>query len=287
MGSSDPPRPDSVWPTDRLDPTDTRTALLVAGFWLLVGLLAGLGQMASLELAGQQGTGALAPPLLASVIWIPITLAAIRTAGSYPLRPPFRSGAIAVHLVGAAVAPFVLNTVYMLTTSGLGFRDPASLPLEIEILRASLRWWHVNAGAYLVIVALASLPWGPDASDRGDVEPAADAHLRAEAGGRVHLVPVASIDWIEGAGDYARLHTGGSEYLCSRRLKELERALPAETFVRIHRSTIVNATRIAHLRHLSRGDYRVVLADGVELRASRRRRKELQHTVEGLELERS
>jgi len=40
-------------------------------------------------------------------------------------------------------------------------------------------------------------------------------------------------------------------------------------FVRIHRSTLLNADRVRELRPLSKGEFTVVLCDGTELKLSR------------------
>jgi two-component system LytT family response regulator len=49
----------------------------------------------------------------------------------------------------------------------------------------------------------------------------------------------------------------------------MERQLSQNAFVRIHRSTIVNVSRIKELQPLFHGDYAVVLLDGTRLTMSR------------------
>jgi two-component system, LytTR family, response regulator len=87
--------------------------------------------------------------------------------------------------------------------------------------------------------------------------------------GRLVFVRFAEIDWIEGAGDYVRLHANGRTWLHRQTLKRVERLLAPRGFVRIHRSTIVNGDRIRELRPIDNGDYGVVLLNGSEVRASR------------------
>jgi len=55
-------------------------------------------------------------------------------------------------------------------------------------------------------------------------------------------------------------------------MAEAERRLPSRRFVRIHRSTIVNAERIRELTSLENGDWDVRLQNGDVLRLSRTRR---------------
>ena len=103
--------------------------------------------------------------------------------------------------------------------------------------------------------------------------------LTVRTGKKISVVPVDEIDWIEGAGDYARIQAGGRDYLMSERLRTLEETLDPDRFVRIHRSCIVNVDRIRELVHVSHGDYEAVLRDGTRLRVSRTRREELEKVL--------
>lgn len=97
--------------------------------------------------------------------------------------------------------------------------------------------------------------------------------------GRLLFVDVPDIDWVEAASYYACLHVGRHTHVLRRSLTELERDLGEETFLRIHRSALVNVDRIRGLELQSGGDYRVVLATGVQLPLSRRYRKRLQDRI--------
>jgi two-component system LytT family response regulator len=59
-------------------------------------------------------------------------------------------------------------------------------------------------------------------------------------------------------------------------MNELEEKLDAKTFMRIHRSTIVNFDRVKELRQTPAGEYVVILKTGTELKISRGRRERLQ-----------
>lgn len=86
---------------------------------------------------------------------------------------------------------------------------------------------------------------------------------------RIVLVDMATVDWIEGADNYVRLHAGPREYLLRETLAGLERRLDPERFARIHRSAIVQIDRIAELHSASHGDMDVVLRNGQVLTLSR------------------
>ena len=90
-----------------------------------------------------------------------------------------------------------------------------------------------------------------------------------KTGRRVVFVHADEIDWIEAAGDYASLHVGKKTHLVRETLQNLEKRLDPARFMRIHRSTIVAADRIHEMEALPNHEFRVRLADGTELRASR------------------
>jgi two-component system, LytTR family, response regulator len=98
--------------------------------------------------------------------------------------------------------------------------------------------------------------------------------LVVRAAGSVTIIDVADIDYIEAEDYYVLLHAGARNVLYRESMRDLEAMLP-RTFVRIHRSTIVNADRIIELRTHASGEHKVVLRGGVELAVSRTRRHQV------------
>jgi len=92
---------------------------------------------------------------------------------------------------------------------------------------------------------------------------------------RVLLIDVGDIDWIGADGDYVRIHASGKSHLIRDTMAAMEQRLDPASFVRIHRSTIVNSTRIREMRPYSTREYAVILRDGTRLRLSRRYRERL------------
>jgi two-component system LytT family response regulator len=105
--------------------------------------------------------------------------------------------------------------------------------------------------------------------------PIAD-RMAVKSGGHVVWVKLDEIDWIGSADNYAELHVGAKSHLLRETLGALETRLPAEKFVRISRSAIVNAQRIKELHRLFYGGYELLLHDGKRLTLSRRYRDKLQ-----------
>ena len=82
------------------------------------------------------------------------------------------------------------------------------------------------------------------------------------SGERFDLVPVDTIDWIEAADNYVQLHCGAARHLLGETLTSLERRLDPRRFLRIHRSRIVNASRVVAVHVLVGGTYELELRGG-------------------------
>jgi two-component system LytT family response regulator len=100
-----------------------------------------------------------------------------------------------------------------------------------------------------------------------------------KTGGRVLLVKTEDIDWIEAAGNYLRLHVGRDRHLLRETMAGIEQQLDPKTFVRIHRSTIVNLERITTFEPALHGDYNVTLEDGRTLTLTRTYRSAVEQVL--------
>jgi len=96
-----------------------------------------------------------------------------------------------------------------------------------------------------------------------------------KSSGRVLLVKIEDIDWIEAADNYVSLHVGGEEHLHRETMAAMEDLLPPDRFMRISRSTIVNLDRIKELQPMFHGEYTVILRNGTRLTLSRSYREKL------------
>ncbi len=108
--------------------------------------------------------------------------------------------------------------------------------------------------------------------------PLAD-RIPVKTNGRVVIVNVAEIDWVEADGDYVSVHVGPKSWMLRETIAAAEARLALSGFVRIHRSTLVNIYRVRELLPLSKGEFTVVLLDGSELKLSRNYRFALERLL--------
>jgi two-component system LytT family response regulator len=92
---------------------------------------------------------------------------------------------------------------------------------------------------------------------------------------RIRFVKAQDVDWIEAAGNYIRLHVGDEVHQLRATLASTLEHLDPRTFVRIHRSAIVNVERIREVQPWFGGDYVAILRNGRQLRVSRHYRDDL------------
>jgi DNA-binding LytR/AlgR family response regulator len=88
--------------------------------------------------------------------------------------------------------------------------------------------------------------------------------------GKIDRISVDRIECCNGADDYTELVlTDGTRILHNGTLADLERELPA-TFLRVHRSHIVNSAFVVQLDRETSGTGRLLLSSGMTVPVSRR-----------------
>jgi two-component system LytT family response regulator len=95
------------------------------------------------------------------------------------------------------------------------------------------------------------------------------------SGKLMRIVETKDIEWIEAAGNYVSLHTKSEGLLLRETMKSIEKQLNPKSFVRIHRSTIVNLAQIKEIKLMPSGDYMLMLQSGKYLTLSRWYRDEV------------
>jgi len=68
---------------------------------------------------------------------------------------------------------------------------------------------------------------------------------------------------------YINIHHQAKMYMHKETLKSISEKLDNEIFIRVHKSTIVNITKVHSYRSRLNGDYDLLMNDGIEIRLSR------------------
>jgi two-component system response regulator LytT len=115
---------------------------------------------------------------------------------------------------------------------------------------------------------------------RGGATAAPVAKIPVVSAGKTVLVDYDAIHFAQADGDYSRIHTYDRSYLCTSSLRELEAALP-RSFVRIHRSFVVNLAKVAAVRRPGPDRLLLVLDDEArtELDVARRQSRQVRERL--------
>jgi len=110
--------------------------------------------------------------------------------------------------------------------------------------------------------------------------PARGGRIAVKRDGRVNFVRVEDIDWVEADGDLVRVHAGKEAHTIRETMAQIEAKLPAERFMRVHRSIIVNTERVREVQPWFKGDYVLIMHDGTKLRSGRTYRQSVQALID-------
>jgi uncharacterized membrane protein YhaH (DUF805 family) len=112
-------------------------------------------------------------------------------------------------------------------------------------------------------------------------KPAGDQRIEVRDGGAAVFLAPADILVVEAAGNYVEFHTPARTHLVRGTLASWESRLTQRGFVRVHRSRLVNRSRIAAIKPTPAGDIDIVLDDGRNVAGSRRYRANLEAASAG------
>jgi DNA-binding LytR/AlgR family response regulator len=236
-----------------LDPSD-----LVSPGWA--------GEVLRLMLASSLGASA-----------VPIIVMLVRR---FPVAGALAWRHAALHAASSVAIAFglILASCALAPVFGVGDTRPVAVALPVHLtanwLLLSFTLAALAGIVHALPVAPARVPLAPDA---------ASAFLRVVpvgARGRVTMVDLATVDWIETQGNYLALHAGAATHLIRETSVAFEAKLDPARFVRIHRRTIVSIDRVGELAPFSNGDAVVRLKGGLELKVSRNHRAAVRGAIE-------
>ncbi|HMO60844.1 MAG TPA: response regulator [Ferruginibacter sp.] len=87
--------------------------------------------------------------------------------------------------------------------------------------------------------------------------------------GKIKIIPLQQVQYIEAADDYVKIHTAEGHYLKKKTMQHFEHTMPQQEFVRIHRGYIVHTALINRIVPYEKDSYLVQLTTGVQLPVSK------------------
>lgn len=96
-----------------------------------------------------------------------------------------------------------------------------------------------------------------------------------KTGSKIDVVSIADIIHFSADDDYVEIITAEKKYLKKETMNYLEKNLPEDVFIRVHRSSIINTNFIEKLERYGKESYLVIMKDGSKVNVSKSRVKEL------------
>jgi hypothetical protein len=87
------------------------------------------------------------------------------------------------------------------------------------------------------------------------------------SGQKIKIIPVEDILCLQAEGDYVAIYTAEGHWLKEQTMKYSEEQLPPDLFLRVHRSCIVNISRISRIERYGEKQ-RIILCNGVKIKIS-------------------
>lgn len=95
----------------------------------------------------------------------------------------------------------------------------------------------------------------------------------------LEIITLDELYMVEAQDDYVFVYTQKSRYLKSERMKFLEENLDNQTFIRIHRSYIININHVKKIELLGKDSYIAILTNGLKAKISKERYKKLKQIL--------
>jgi two-component system, LytTR family, response regulator len=87
--------------------------------------------------------------------------------------------------------------------------------------------------------------------------------------GKIKIIPVARVQYLEAADDYVKIHTAEGVFLKKQTMQYFEDSLPGNEFIRVHRSCIINVQLISRIDPHEKDSHLVLLTTGARLPVSK------------------
>ena len=99
--------------------------------------------------------------------------------------------------------------------------------------------------------------------------PSQSERIVVKTGGKIRIIPVQQIHYLEAADDYVKIHTTEGVYLKNKTMGSYEQSLPTDSFARTHRSYLVNVHEITRIVPYEKDSHLAILKNGVKVPVSR------------------
>jgi two-component system LytT family response regulator len=99
--------------------------------------------------------------------------------------------------------------------------------------------------------------------------PSQSERIVVKTAGKIKIIPIPEILYLEAADDYVKIHTKEGSFLKNKTMSFFEAALPHDQFVRTHRSFILNVQEITRIDPYEKENHLAILRSGARVPVSK------------------
>jgi two-component system LytT family response regulator len=99
--------------------------------------------------------------------------------------------------------------------------------------------------------------------------PAEQHRVVVKISGRIRIIPIEDIHYLEAADDYVKIHTKEGAFLKNKTMGHFEIVLNKNQFVRTHRSYMVNVSEITRIDPYEKENHLAILKSGARVPVSK------------------
>lgn len=211
----------------------------------------------------------------------------IQDIDSLELVASCRSATKALTYVTTQAIDVIFLDIEMPQLTGIAFAKSLQRPPKIVFTTAyrdfAVESYEVNAVDYLVkpisferffqAIQKLQLALSSPTPSLTNAPEVTDNTLLIKADKKQHVVRLEDIEYIESIKDYVIVHTSKQNLVSYQSLSQVEASLPSESFLRVHRSFVVN------LHHIKAFNATSIVLAATELHIGRTYKEEVEHKL--------
>ena len=99
--------------------------------------------------------------------------------------------------------------------------------------------------------------------------PAQNSRVVVKTAGKIKIIPVDDVHYLEAADDYVKIHTRAGSFLKNKTMSYFEKVLDPSQFVRTHRSFILNVQQVTRIDPFEKDSHICILQSGAQVPVSK------------------
>ncbi|MHA4808810.1 LytR/AlgR family response regulator transcription factor [Flavitalea flava] len=105
--------------------------------------------------------------------------------------------------------------------------------------------------------------------ETASLSPAQQQRVVVKTGGKIKIIPMEDIHYLEASDDYVKIHTHNGAFLKNKTMSFFEQVLDSSRFVRTHRSYILNIQQVTRIEPYEKDSHLCILQSGAQVPVSK------------------